>query len=73
MKDFQAFPLSSYEDWDKTEVNGQAGMSLRDYFAGQALLSVLNTVALENLPMSSKNIAKLCYARADAMLNARGE
>jgi hypothetical protein len=43
------------------------GMTLRDWFAGQALAGIdLDIVQAESL-----DIAKWCYAAADAMLTAR--
>lgn len=43
------------------------GMALRDYFAGQALVARGNGIGV---PL---DIARDCYALADAMLKARGE
>lgn len=51
-------------------------MSLRDYFAGQALLGILNPQIIAELPAGSRdeiNIAHCCYDMADAMLKARGK
>ena len=50
------------------------GMSLRDWFAGQALMG---WAAGRNRPMEHEacepaSIARSCYAYADAMLRARG-
>lgn len=39
------------------------GMTMRDYFAGQALAM--------SVPDSPKQLAQWCYAVADAMLEAR--
>ena len=41
------------------------GMSLRDFFAGQALIGLIND------PVSADQIAKTAYLFADAMLVAR--
>lgn len=46
-----------------------AGMTLRDYFAGQALAS-LHEWGLSDLGQKS---AKACYAMADAMLAERAK
>jgi hypothetical protein len=60
MKDSgQAFP--SYAD-------SSSGMTLRDYFAGQALVKVATSTSLD---VSSERIAEWCYKLADAMLEAR--
>lgn len=45
------------------------GMSLRDWFAGQAIAGVLAEQCMEHL--SSENIAEKAYALADAMLAER--
>ena len=47
----------------------QEGMSLRDYFAGHAITSVMSQFGYS----SAKNLAKDCYNIADAMLEARKE
>jgi hypothetical protein len=68
MNDQAAFPVVVPADWDSV----QNGMSLRDYFAGQALTGMLagrqpnNAYPLEHL-------AQMSYATADAMIEARGE
>ena len=46
---------------------GQPGMSLRDWFAGQAITGVIDTCRGE----STKSWAKDCYRIADAMMEAR--
>ena len=53
--------------------NGSRGMSLRDYFAGQALHAVI----VSNLPMdegsiwSPEFVAESVYVMADAVMKAR--
>jgi hypothetical protein len=44
-------------------------MTLRDYFAAQALSGLINYYSPE--PTEHKAIAELCYSLADAMLKAR--
>ena len=59
---------------EENQVIEQDGMSLRDYFAGQALSSVLQDVADEKQlgGMAPKDAAaKLAYIIADAMIRAR--
>ena len=52
----------------------QDGMSLRDYFAGQALMSMLTTPQdIHRDPNAFVNAASLSYKFADAMLLERGE
>lgn len=46
------------------------GMSLRDWFAGQALAGKMSIDSIEFL--SREDIADRCYRQADAMLAARG-
>lgn len=51
----------------------QEGMTLRDYFAGQAIAGIMtsyNTVSLDT-PQKAALPAKEAYAIADAMLDAR--
>lgn len=46
-----------------------SGMTLRDWFAGQALTGFCNT----DMPFETMGAAKRCYAIADAMLAERGK
>lgn len=52
----------SYED-----TNNQEGMSLRDYFAGQAMQSLARRAT------DFEVMAAYCYDMADAMLQERGK
>lgn len=54
--------------WEQTDMPA-CGMSLRDYFAGQALVGILANGDAESCP----DAAKGSYAIADAMLAARAE
>lgn len=46
------------------------GMSLRDWFAGQALIGLMcNPEAFAN--MANKDVAENCWSAADAMIAAR--
>jgi hypothetical protein len=65
MTDTPAFPMAIPENWDSI----QDGMTLRDYFAGQALVALLSRSDF----LRSKIIAENAYAYADAMLEERGE
>ena len=71
-----AFPvtgLSVESGPDDTEVWGSVdckGMTLRDYFAGQALQGAIADVSQSNLP---DDVAAYAYELADAMLKARRE
>jgi hypothetical protein len=53
------------ENWDSI----QDGMTLRDYFAGQALVGLLSRSDF----LRAKIIAENAYAYADAMLEERGD
>lgn len=46
-------------------------MSLRDWFAGQALIGITGNSAYVELQESWQDCAKAAYAVADAMLKAR--
>lgn len=48
------------------------GMSLRDWFAGQALNMIVGMMD-DNTPLHPESIARASYAIADAMLKAREE
>jgi hypothetical protein len=54
------------EAWDSY----QDGMTLRDYFAGQALLGILSGRDPDSEFVHSR-LAGVCYKYADAMLEAR--
>ena len=64
MSDIYAFPVPN----DAAQ-NGDAGMTLRDYFAGQAMNALL---VIPNAPFRGRSdMAKIAYALADDMLEAR--
>jgi hypothetical protein len=54
-----------------------AGMSLRDWFAGQALEAVIKEYVLRNPGIGTEHLPRNCsahaYRIADAMLNARDQ
>jgi hypothetical protein len=56
-----AFPITS-------PYNGRAGMSLRDWFAGQALVGM---GIMELKAWTDKDVATAAYKYADAMIAAR--
>lgn len=60
-----AFPTVFPKDWDSFE----DGMTLRDYFAGQALIGLL--AGGKHFMFTSEDAAKRAYYMADAMLEAR--
>lgn len=67
-----AFPFTCKSDPDfygRTTNIIKAGMTLRDYFAGQALAGMLNSKALAHL--SERGQADIAYKYADAMMEAR--
>lgn len=70
-----AFPRSIGTDEHESPCNvalPQDGMTLRDYFAAQALSAII--VADGAQYFSKPNLhAQTAYAHADAMLKARGE
>lgn len=47
-----------------------SGMTLRDYFAGQALAGMVSNLSIGN-PSDAWKKAELCYRFADAMLAER--
>jgi hypothetical protein len=61
-----AFPLKHSED------KFNPGMTLRDYFAGQAIVGILNTPSLlEELGININEASDLAYEIADDLLIAR--
>lgn len=65
-----AFPSGSYEPRTEREEHPyNAGMTLRDYFAGQALTGLL--AADTDNTWSVEAATKVAYKCADAMLEAR--
>jgi hypothetical protein len=62
-----AFPLTASTGDPRDGVYCQNGMTLRDWFAGQALIS-----APQDGRFTTEELADGCYEMADAMLKARG-
>jgi len=65
-----AFPMNASTGDPRDGVYCQNGMSLRDWFAGQALAGLLS--GRGNTGDKAPNWANGSYAIADAMLKARG-
>lgn len=61
-----AFPRSRAE-WEDSQV----GMTLRDWFAGQALAGIIGTLVNVSTSSDLAVVAECCYEYADAMLAAR--
>lgn len=64
-----AFPLEM-SDRETGAFLNCSGMSLRDYFAGQVAMAMINNFG-GDVPADDAHVAKRCYAIADAMLEAR--
>ena len=62
----------AYPATEKNELRnyGTPGMSLRDYFAGQAMQAMLSSSNCPKL-VDEKKLADQAYETADAMLEAR--
>ena len=76
-----AFPLVASTGDSRDGVYCQNGMTLRDWFAGQALAAVVTDALMFNFRMIAAgnepalrelDVAEQAYAYADAMLKARG-
>lgn len=67
-----AFPAAPNPNYTDDAFLGQRGMSLRDYFAAKALQGMLSN-AEGNRQANEQFWAKLAYAQADAMLDARNK
>lgn len=65
-----AFPR---EDYQMARLNGQCGMSLRDYLAAKAMQEYFNHLSRNGLSVSRhyKEIADEAFAIADEMIIAR--
>jgi hypothetical protein len=73
-----AFPVPENVAWDEHHNTAVAGMSLRDWFAGQAMKSLILDAWYQDQPSEpmgkcSPPIARDAYTMADAMLRAREE
>jgi hypothetical protein len=64
-----AFPIAIPENCDGYE----DGMTLRDWFAGQAINGLVTAFYSVEETIAYKDIAPQAYRIADAMLEARGE
>jgi len=64
-----AFPRAPFDVNDYTG-DGSPGMTLRDWFAGQALMGFLAYPDTGNWARE-ENLATICYGYAEAMLAAR--
>jgi hypothetical protein len=71
----QALQVENREQWDYEELRGQSGMSLRAYFAGQALAGMHASCKNIEWPSSTWLIdAADCAVRsADALIAAMAE
>ena len=67
----QAFPRALAIDEAGCRNHGPEGMTLRDWFAGQALAMGEGVWAGGHLPENAPLVAEKAYALADAMLEAR--
>ena len=69
-----AFP-NEQRLWDKHDgcwvVRSVGGMTLRDYFAGQALVGMLQNYTTQKFGVGEQTCARGAYEFADAMLAAR--
>lgn len=73
-----AFPHHEVWDDDKTDIGWiGGGMTLRDWFAGQALSAIVTTAnereLLEGGVLGGRVIAGSCWALADAMIAQRSK
>jgi hypothetical protein len=62
-----AFPIAVPANWDRYE----PGMTLRDYFAGQALPALIAEAYSPESYLDFDNVFRHAYEFADAMLQAR--
>ena len=67
-KDIPAFAFPIDSDIDINRDQPWCGMTLSDYFAGQAMQAMMSD---PNLDMGCNTVATLSYRMADAMMKAR--
>ena len=67
MKNPSAFPRPMGSDGGHLYNEGQKGMTLRDYFAGQTMTALI----IADYIMSAPRLSELAYKQADAMLEER--
>ena len=65
-----AFPSNTWQDDEGTVFHGSDGMTLRDWFASQAMNGWLASMVDVESPMIGR-LASFSYQVADAMLAAR--
>lgn len=72
MKTVYAFPSEETETLGEASITKvkNTGMSLRDYFAGQALVGLSGCSFYDD---SNENLAKMSYETADAMMKERSK
>lgn len=66
-----AFPIPGYINESGNEIGPEPGMTLRDYFASNALSEVYSSCRAEGVNVNRMEAAVEAYRRADAMLEAR--
>lgn len=69
--DIPAFPSSNDVHCGDSRTTGHSGMTLRDWFAGQALSSIGAYFKADNVSAIPNSLAEGCYKIADAMLSQR--
>jgi vacuolar-type H+-ATPase subunit C/Vma6 len=71
----QAFPFVEWRSPDgMVSVTKEPGMTLRDYFAAQAIDGLINRLEQDALPdmgQAAREVAEAAYEIADAMIRAR--
>lgn len=68
-----AFPNPTLADADYRTQPGDMGMSLRDYFAAQAVPGIIGKLEgeAESPQQAAELVSRIAYTIADAMLEAR--
>jgi hypothetical protein len=69
-----AFPIPGQKvDFGNGWIEGESGMTLRDYFAAKAMQGILASEDPETSTNNREATARTAYEYADAMLAARGK
>lgn len=68
-RDWTAEGYGAFPNGEQSVMEGEPGMSLRDWFAGQALAGIMANPNVKNV--ADDDVVKAAYTHADNMLHQR--
>lgn len=71
MNNPQAFPVPAVYDKYSGSIEGKIGMTLRDYFAGQAMMGLIHRFGESLTIKDGEGLSATSYFYADSMLKER--